>query len=70
MAGGGMRGGQVIGSTNRLGEHAETRPVHFQEITATLYRNLGINPLSKPIIDPAGRPQPLVENHVPLPEVV
>ena len=70
MAGGGMRGGQVIGSTNRLGEHAETRPVHFQEIVATLYRNLGINPLSKPVIDPAGRPQPLVENYLPLPEVV
>jgi hypothetical protein len=70
MAGGGMRSGQVIGSTNRLGEHAETRPVHFQEIVATLYRNLGINPLSKPIIDPAGRPQPLTENHLPLPEVV
>ena len=70
MAGGGMRGGQVIGSTNRLGENAETRPVHFQEIVATLYRNLGINPLSKPIIDPAGRPQPLVENYLPLPEVV
>lgn len=70
MAGGGMKGGQVIGSTNRLGENAETRPVHFQEIVGTLYRNLGINPLSKPIIDPAGRPQPLVENYLPLPEVV
>lgn len=70
MAGGGMRGGQVIGSTNRLGESAETRPVHFQEIIGTLYRNLGINPLEKPVIDPAGRPQPLIENYLPLPEVV
>lgn len=70
MAGGGMKGGQAIGSTNRLGENAETRPVHFQEIIATLYRNLGINPLTKPVIDPAGRPQPLVENYLPLPEVV
>ncbi len=70
MAGGGMKGGQVIGSTNRLGESAETRPVHFQEIIGTLYRNLGINPLTKPVIDPAGRPQPLIENYLPLPEVV
>lgn len=69
MAGGGMRGGQAIGSTNRLGENAETRPVHFQEIIATLYRNLGIDPNSKPIIDPAGRPQPLVENYQPMIEV-
>ncbi len=64
LAGGGMRNGQVIGSTNRLGEVAQSRPVHFQEILATLYHNLGINPASKPIIDQAGRPQPLVEKDV------
>ncbi|MEZ6090844.1 MAG: DUF1501 domain-containing protein [Pirellulaceae bacterium] len=37
LAGGGMRTGQVIGSTNRLGEHAQDRPVTFQEVFATLY---------------------------------
>ena len=57
LAGGGMRTGQVIGSTNRLGEAAEHRPVHFQEIIATLYRNIGIDPNSTPITDQAGRPQ-------------
>ena len=38
LAGGGIRGGQAIGSTNRLGEFAQTRPVHMQEIFATLYK--------------------------------
>ena len=57
MAGGGMKGGQAIGSTNRLGEHAKTRPVHFQEIFATLYKNLGIDPRTTTLKDPAGRPQ-------------
>lgn len=57
MAGGGMKGGQAIGSTNRLGEHAQTRPVHFQEIFATLYKNLGIDPRTTTLEDPAGRPQ-------------
>jgi hypothetical protein len=57
MAGGGMKGGQAIGSTNRLGEHAETRPVHVQEIFATLYKNLGIDTRTTTIKDPAGRPQ-------------
>jgi hypothetical protein len=57
MAGGGMRNGQAIGSTNRLGEHAKDRPVHFQEIFSTLYRNLGIDPNSTTLIDPTGRPQ-------------
>ncbi|MCA9211999.1 MAG: DUF1501 domain-containing protein [Planctomycetales bacterium] len=61
MAGGGMRTGQVIGSTNRLGEFAQDRPVQFQEVIATLYHNIGIDPTSKPIVDQAGRPQPLVE---------
>lgn len=61
LAGGGMKTGQVIGATNRLGEVAVRRPVHFQEVIATLYRNIGIDPASKPIVDQAGRPQPLVE---------
>lgn len=61
MAGGGMKLGQAIGSTNRLGEFAKTRPVHFQEIFATLYRNLGINPESTTLIDPTGRPQYLTQ---------
>ncbi len=61
LAGGGMKPGQVIGSTNRLGEHAKDRPVHFQEILATLYHNLGLDTSSVTLADPAGRPQYLVE---------
>ena len=61
LAGGGMRTGQVIGATNRLGEHAKDRPVHFQEIFATLYHNLGIDPTAATLTDPTGRPQYLVE---------
>ena len=36
VAGGGMRTGQVIGSTTRWGELPQTRPVHFREVFATL----------------------------------
>jgi uncharacterized protein (DUF1501 family) len=61
LAGGGMRTGQVIGSTNRLGEYAKDRPVTFQEIFATLYHNLGINPSTTTINDPTGRPQHVVD---------
>ena len=64
LAGGGMSTGQVIGSTNRWGEFADQRPVHFQEVIATLYNNLGVDPTSKPIVDQAGRPQPLVEHGI------
>jgi hypothetical protein len=61
LAGGGMKLGQAIGSTNRLGEVAQTRPVHMQEVVATLYHNLGIDTASTTIKDPSGRPQYLVE---------
>jgi hypothetical protein len=61
LAGGRMRVGQVIGATNRLGEEATERAVHFQEIFATLYRNLGIDVSTARLTDPAGRPQYLVE---------
>ncbi|MBL8799153.1 MAG: DUF1501 domain-containing protein [Planctomycetia bacterium] len=64
LAGGGMKTGQAIGATNRLGEHAANRPVHFGEIFATLYHNLGINPETTTIMDPTGRPQHLVEHPV------
>jgi hypothetical protein len=62
LAGGGMRTGQAIGATNRLGEYAKDRPVHFGEVVATLYHNLGLNPETTTINDPTGRPQHLVEH--------
>lgn len=61
LAGGGMRLGQAIGATNRLGEYAKERPVTMQEIVATLYHNLGLDPANTTLIDPTGRPQYLTE---------
>jgi len=61
MAGGGMRTGQAIGATNRLGEYAVSRPVNFGEVVATIYHNLGLNPMTTFIPDPTGRPQHLVD---------
>jgi len=69
LAGGGMKVGQVIGATNRLGEVPAERPVDFQEIFATLYHNLGIDVSTARLIDPAGRPQYLVEK-TPIAELV
>jgi uncharacterized protein (DUF1501 family) len=70
LAGGGMRTGQVIGSTNRLGEHAKDRPVHVQEVVGTIYRNLGIDPMSVTLRDPSGRPQYLLDHREPIAELV
>ncbi|QDT80665.1 hypothetical protein Mal35_41380 [Gimesia maris] len=63
VAGGGMKTGQIIGSTNRLGEYAEDRPVHFQEVFATLYHNLGINVETATVDDLQGRPRYLVDTN-------
>lgn len=72
LAGGGMRHGQVIGATNRLGEYATDRPVHFQEVFATLYKALGIDVSTFTLPDFQGRPQYLVDanQHRPMPELV
>jgi uncharacterized protein (DUF1501 family) len=69
MAGGGMRTGQAIGATNRLGEYALSRPVAHAEIIATIYRNLGLDPMTTFLPDPTGRPQHLVDR-APLRELV
>ncbi|MFC1759141.1 DUF1501 domain-containing protein, partial [Planctomycetota bacterium] len=70
LAGGGMRVGQVIGSTDRTASRATSRPVTYQDIFATLYHNLGINPHQTTFIDPTGRPQYLLESGQALRELV
>ena len=70
LAGGGMRPGQVIGSTNRYGETPQDRPVHIQEIFATLYHLMGIDVNKTTIRDPNGRPQYLVDVREPMRELV
>ena len=69
IVGGGIRGGQVVGSTNRLGESVKDRPVTFQQVCATLYHNLGIDVSTTTVSDPAGRPQYPVESP-PLAELI
>lgn len=69
LAGGGLRTGQVVGSTTRWGEQPKSRPVHFREVFATLYDRLGIDVATTQFPDLAGRPQYLVGEHRPLPEL-
>ena len=69
LAGGGFRTGQVIGATDRLGGEIVDRPVHFAEVLATLYRHLGIDPAEASLRDHTGRPQYLLDNPTPLPEL-
>jgi hypothetical protein len=63
LAGGGIQGGRVVGETDRVGGVPETRPVHVQEVFATLYHNLGIGINTVKINDLNGRPRYLVDNN-------
>jgi hypothetical protein len=70
VAGGGLRMGQVLGSTTRWAEEPHTRPVHFREVFATLYQQLGIDVATTQFTDLSGRPQFLVGEHRPVQELL
>ena len=71
IAGGGMRMGQIIGSTTRDGGEADDRPVTFQEVFATLYHSVGIDVSSATVNDLNGRPRYLVDQrYKPMPELI
>jgi uncharacterized protein (DUF1501 family) len=60
LAGGGIRGGQVIGASDSTGSEPFDRPVTPAEVAATIYRALGID-LHTQLPGPDGRLIPLVE---------
>jgi uncharacterized protein (DUF1501 family) len=59
LAGGGLNVGQVIGKTDKTAGVAIERPVHYQDVMATVYQRLGIDPINTTLLDPSGRPQHL-----------
>jgi len=60
FAGGGVRGGRAIGSSDALGGEPNDRPVTPAEVTATIYHALGIHPRT-PIPGPDGQERALVD---------
>jgi hypothetical protein len=70
LAGGGMRVGQVIGATDRHAGTVVSRPVTYQDVFATLYHNLGIDPDATTLADPNRRPQHLLDQGRPIRELV
>lgn len=43
MAGGGLKVGQVVGATDRLGAYVAATPIHYHDVLATVYNRLGID---------------------------
>ncbi|HLK60377.1 MAG TPA: DUF1501 domain-containing protein, partial [Chthonomonadaceae bacterium] len=59
MAGGGVKGGQVYGRSDRIAAYPEENPVTPGDVGATIYSLLGVHPETE-IVDQTGRPHPLV----------
>ena len=70
LAGGGMKHGQMIGTTNRNGEYPVERPIHIQHVFHTAYHWLGIDANTVTITDPNGRPQYLADEREIVRELV
>ena len=64
LAGGGIRGGQTYGASDRYGEYPATRPVTPADVTKTVYQAMGVHNLEA--YDNQGRPYNLLDEGQPL----
>jgi hypothetical protein len=69
VSGGGLRMGQVIGSTNSRGEYPQERPLSPDDVWATVYHHLRIDPKHS-FLDHSGRPMPILPDGEPIRELL
>ena len=69
VAGGGLKSGHVIGSSNSLGELPQDRPMHINDVLATIYHQLGVSP-HLVHHDDLGRAIPVLYHGEPIRELI
>ena len=69
MAGGGIRGGMVLGSSDALAGEPKDRPVAVEDFAATIHCLLGIDH-GKELMAPGNRPVQIMQNGQPIKELV
>lgn len=69
LAGGGLRLGQVVGSTNARAERPASRPLRPHDLLATIYHVMGIDQ-NLSFRDHSGRPHPILDRGRPIEEIV
>jgi uncharacterized protein (DUF1501 family) len=60
FAGGGVKGGRIVGRSDPIAAVPAERPVEPAEVVATIFHSLGLD-LETPLPGPAGRPFPIVD---------
>ena len=68
LAGGGIQGGRVVGESDSHGAFPKSNPKSPQDVLATIYRHLGIDP-DHNYINNAGRPVPILPSGTPITEL-
>jgi hypothetical protein len=69
FAGGGLRTGQVIGDTGPIGERSVSKPYTAQNVLATIYRHLGVDP-AMTVRTADGRIAPLLDERQAIEELI
>ncbi len=69
LAGGGLRGGQVLGTSTSKAEDPLDRPVHFNEVLKTMYQQLGVA-TDRSFLDLQGRPVAVLDHGQAIPELL
>lgn len=69
LAGGGLKGGQVVGSSDAFGGEPADRPVGPADVSATIFTQLGIQP-EKKLMSPGNRPIDIARQYEIIKEIV
>jgi hypothetical protein len=69
LAGGGLQHGRCIGTSTANGENPHDRPVHFNEVLGTIYRQMGVA-TDQVFHDAFGRPVTILDGGHPIPELL
>ena len=69
ITGGGLKMGQVIGKSDSIGGYPIDRPSHAQDLFATMYHVLGVDPHTV-FIDQLNRPIPVLNHGAPIEELI
>jgi hypothetical protein len=69
LGGGGVKGGQIYGATNKLGTEPSSNAVTPCNIHATIYNVLGVDPKLQ-LLDPSGRPVSILDDPTPIEELL